>query len=80
MFSSVLWILTTVGFWVYALLLCRRNLSAARRNLREKEVIVRSQASLDRTLQDKADKYAQLQRLVEQIEKKVIFKSLTLTS
>lgn len=62
------------------MLLFRRNLSAARRNLREKEVIVRSQASLDRTLEDKADKYVQLQRLVEQIEKKVVFTSLTLIS
>lgn len=41
---------------------------------------MRSQASLDRTLEDKADKYAQLQRLVEQIEKKVVFTSLTLIS
>lgn len=51
-------------------LLNRRNVSAARKDLRQKEVIVRAQA-LDKTLQDKADKYAQLERLVEQIQHKV---------
>ncbi|XP_046660971.1 TBC1 domain family member 31 [Homalodisca vitripennis] len=47
----------------------RRSITATRRDLREKEVFVRSH-TLDKTLQDKATKYAQLEQLMEQIGEK----------
>ncbi|XP_054290012.1 uncharacterized protein LOC129005205 [Macrosteles quadrilineatus] len=47
----------------------RQSLLAARRELRGKEAVVRSQ-SMDKTLQEKADKYAQLEKLMDQLENK----------